>query len=494
MKKKNPRKSALSLFLAALLLFLTACGGKDTTAAAMHLRRAEGTVSVSDGDGKDIPVLDNLGLYSGYGVGTRAASRAWIDLDEVKLAKLDQNSEIAIRKEGKALDIELRSGSLFFNVTEPLADDETMNIRTSTMLVGIRGTCGWVEDNDGLSRVYLLTGRVECSAGGQTVQVSAGEMAELTAGGELTVKEFPEQDTPAFVREEVDSGPDEPPGPGGSEAPEISGGPEGELLASGEAGENVTWSFYSDGTLTVSGAGPMDDYSFDDTLLPWYEYRTEIKTVIIDDGVTSIGDRAFNGCTVQTVDIGRGVTRIGDYAFCFTGLNSVTIPGNVTRIGDCAFNNCRSLTGVTISPGVTSIGAGAFYECTSLYSVTIPDGVTSIGEEAFYNCRGLYYATIPDSVTSIGKGAFWQCYKLQEAAIPNGVTSIEYEVFYYCSSLASITIPASVTSIDQYAFYNCNWLADVYYGGSESQWEQISINESGNGPLLSATVHHNSAG
>ena len=202
MKRYSTKLQAFLLTL-SLLLSLVACGGKDATAAAMHLRRAEGTVAVSDGGGKDVPVLDNLGLYSGYGVDTSTESYAWIDLDDVKLAKMDQNSRIAIQKEGKALDIEVKSGSLFFNVTEPLADDETMNISTSTMLIGIRGTCGWVEDNDGLSRVYLLKGEVKCTAGGWAAQVNAGEMAEFTADGYLVVKPFTAKDIPAFVVDEM---------------------------------------------------------------------------------------------------------------------------------------------------------------------------------------------------------------------------------------------------------------------------------------------------
>ena len=88
------------LLVFTLLLSLAACGS-STTAAIMHLRRTEGTVSVSDGDGKDVPVRDNLGLYSGYGVGTSTESYAWIDLDDVKLAKLDQNSEIVIQKRAR---------------------------------------------------------------------------------------------------------------------------------------------------------------------------------------------------------------------------------------------------------------------------------------------------------------------------------------------------------------------------------------------------------
>ena len=198
------KKKLLAMFLTVVMAAgLAACSG-GATAATMHLRRTEGTVAVSDGSGKDVPLLDNLSLYSGYGVGTRSASYAWIDLDDVKLTKLDQNSEISIQKEGKALNIEVISGSLFFNVTQPLEDDETMEIRASTMLVGIRGTCGWVENRNSISRVYLLEGKVECSAGTRTVQVSAGEMAELTVDGELVVKEFTQQDIPAFVRDDAD--------------------------------------------------------------------------------------------------------------------------------------------------------------------------------------------------------------------------------------------------------------------------------------------------
>ena len=226
-------KRILSFALAlTMVLSLTACGGNDTTAATMHLRRTEGTVSVSDGEGKGVPVLDNLGLYSGYGVGTKSASYAWIDLDDVKLAKMDQSSKIAIQKQGKALDIEVKSGSLFFNVTEPLADDETMNISVSTMLVGIRGTCGWVESWGNISRVYILEGKVECSAGGRTVQVSAWEYAELTADGNLVVEPFARSDIPAFVREDADpelvGGVDETPEPTPEPTPTLTPEPDGD--------------------------------------------------------------------------------------------------------------------------------------------------------------------------------------------------------------------------------------------------------------------------
>lgn len=193
-------KRLLSLVLVlALCLGLTSCGGGETKAATMHLRKTEGTVAVSDGEGKGVETQDNLGLYSGYGVDTRSESFAWIDLDDVKLTKMDQDSEIAITKEDKKLEIEVKSGSLFFNVTEPLADDESMNIRTSTMVAGIRGTCGWVTQDT----AALLEGTVEVTAGEQSVTVSAGEMAFFAEDGKLDVRPLYEEDVPAFVAAEI---------------------------------------------------------------------------------------------------------------------------------------------------------------------------------------------------------------------------------------------------------------------------------------------------
>ena len=194
MKKTTTRLTALALSLA---LLLTSCSG-GASATTMHLRKTEGTVGVSDGEGKDVAPREDLGLYSGYGVETQAESYAWIDLDEVKLTKLDQDSEVEIAKEGKKLEINVKSGSLFFNVTKPLADDETMNIATSTMMIGVRGTCGWVGENT----AALLEGTVSVTAGEQEVTISAGEMAVLMED-RLEVKPLTADSIPAFVRDEV---------------------------------------------------------------------------------------------------------------------------------------------------------------------------------------------------------------------------------------------------------------------------------------------------
>ena len=210
MKRKN---TSILLFFLVLILLVPACGSKET-AATMHLVRTEGAVSVNDTDGAPVALIENLGLYSGYGVATQGESYGWIDLDETKLAKMDEDSEVEIVKRDKLLELCVQSGGLFFNVTEPLAEDETMNIRTSTMLVGIRGTCGWVYvEDDSLMHVYLLRGKVECSVlGGDnnalaSEMLTAGQMARMTLSegtASIVVEDFSEQDIPAFVMTEVE--------------------------------------------------------------------------------------------------------------------------------------------------------------------------------------------------------------------------------------------------------------------------------------------------
>ena len=130
---------------------------------------------------------------------------------------------------------------------------------------------------------------------------------------------------------------------------------------------NLTWKLDADGTLTISGTGAMKNYDYNDNPSPVYN-NSNVKKVVIEDGVTSIGNSAFNECI---------------------SLTSITIPDSVTSIGTYAFSGCRSLTSITIPDSVTSIGAYAFQSCSNLTSITIPDSVTSIGSYAFYNCKNL---------------------------------------------------------------------------------------------------------
>ena len=159
-------------------------------------------------------------------------------------------------------------------------------------------------------------------------------------------------------------------------------------IVDGTCGDNLTWTLNTkDSTLVISGEGWMSS-------TPWYDYRSYIKYVTLPDGLTSIGNNAFVGCS---------------------RLTSITIPNSVTSIGDQAFYECESLTSVTIPNSViTSIGDWAFACCFSLTSVTIPNSVTSIGGSAFEDCSGLTSVTLGNSVTSIGNNAFGSCNKIQE--------------------------------------------------------------------------------
>ena len=149
------RRASAVLLTAALLLSCTACGRMAAT--TIELLRTQGEVDVADKDGKSVSIIEGLKLYSGYQVDTRSKSYAWINLDDTKLAKMDVQSQVEIQKEGSHLEVLVHSGSLFFHVTEPLEEDETMDIRNSTMVVGIRGTCGWgTSDGGENSQVFLL--------------------------------------------------------------------------------------------------------------------------------------------------------------------------------------------------------------------------------------------------------------------------------------------------------------------------------------------------
>jgi hypothetical protein len=354
--------------------------------------------------------------------------------------------------------------------------------------------------------------------------------------------------------------------------------------------ETLTWTL-DNGTLTIGGTGEMPSYAFDFISLgerpftpPWY--HDDITTINIQNGVATIGDRAFPGCSSLTsINIPNSVTTIGDEAFydcssltsinipnsvttieggafrqctsltsiivgsgntayasedgilfnksktkivaypagktgsnynipnlvttigdrAFDGcssLTSINIPNAVTTIGDRAFDGCSSLTSITVSNGntayasedgvlfnksketivaypagktgsnynipdsVETIGKGAFYKCSSLTSINIPNSVTTIGNGAFWDCTSLTSITIPDLIKTVGNSAFDGCSSLTSITIPNAVTAIGYLAFSRCSSLTSITIPDLVKTIGNSAFARCSSLASVSIGNS----------------------------
>ncbi|MCD8004011.1 MAG: leucine-rich repeat domain-containing protein, partial [Clostridia bacterium] len=282
--------------------------------------------------------------------------------------------------------------------------------------------------------------------------------------------------------------------------------------AYGTCGDDLTWVLASDGTLTISGTGDM--YYYGEGTTPWYEYRESITSVVIENGVTSIGVNAFANCTnLTSVSIPDSVTTIGDYAFhnC-TNLTSVSIPDSVTSIDGWAFYNCTNLTSVSISAYVTSIGGGVFSDCTSLTEIIvdesnkaycsvdgilfnkdmtalvaypagktetsydIPDGVTVLEMGAFSGCTSLESVTIPDSVEGICDWAFGACTSLESVTIGSGLTSIGGGAFYNCTSLTSITIPGSVTSIGGWVFAGCTSLTSITIpaGVTELEWDTFN--------------------
>ena len=183
----------------------------------------------------------------------------------------------------------------------------------------------------------------------------------------------------------------------------------------------------------------------------------------IKEGTRIIANKAFYGCySLTSITIPNSVTSIGDWAFWGCGsLTSVTIGNSVTSIGDWAFCSCKSLTSITIPNSVKSIGDNAFMLCCSLTSITIGNSVTSIGAHSFISCHSLTSITIGNSVKDLRVATFKDCKSLISVTIGNSVKSIEQLTFYGCSSLISITIPNSVSKISFGAFEGCDKLDTI---------------------------------
>ncbi|MBE6641630.1 MAG: hypothetical protein E7619_08585, partial [Ruminococcaceae bacterium] len=276
----------------------------------------------------------------------------------------------------------------------------------------------------------------------------------------------------------------------------------------GAEGDNLTWKLYADGELVIDGKGAMADFAEVEDA-PWSEHRAKINTVVLREGVTSVGARAFNSCSnMKALRIASTVTTIGEEAFKLcTSIKSIVIPDTVKNIGNFAFANCEalvdlqlpesvdsmgkcvfggckslkslkfpkgmtviseneiagcsSLTTLEIPVGVTVLDEYAFYGCSALKTVILPEGLLEIGNRAFGSCSALENINIPKTVTTIGHIAFEYCLALKEIEIPEGVTAIQSNTFYGCKALVSVKIPSTVTHIGSYAFGACGALASI---------------------------------
>ncbi len=285
---------------------------------------------------------------------------------------------------------------------------------------------------------------------------------------------------------------------------------EDEKPKSGTCGENLTWSFdEATGTLTISGTGEMTNWENTEDV-PWYLHSTNVKTVNVGDGVTSIGDFAFAFCdNLVNVLLPEGLTVIGKGSFGCSGIESITLPDSLISIGESAFYECVNLKSINIPKSLAYLGNEAFYNsglesmeynavnllidpnnqfapfntCTNLTeinfgkdvksipdfcfwgieaeNIVIPDGVESIGQCAFSHCSKLSNISIPDSVTYIGNHAFVSCESLKEIVLPQNLTAINNNTFMYCINLESVVLNNNLTTIKNNAFYQCTSLKSI---------------------------------
>ena len=266
--------------------------------------------------------------------------------------------------------------------------------------------------------------------------------------------------------------------------------------ATGQCDENVDYTFDSStGELCIYGNGSINNDAFRNI--------TDIKSLVIDEGITGIGASAFHGCKELTsVSIPNSVKSIDDNAFFYcVSLTDITMSNSLLYIGKSAFFDCAGITSIIIPDSVSTIGEGAFHRVnnveyhgdatgspweaksingyvdgylvyndsektqllgcsTQATGVTIPKSVTSIGDYAFYECKDLISITIPDSVKNICNYAFMYS-GLISLLIPNSVVSIGDYAFYECTKLESVSIGNNVTKIGSFAFYECSNLESV---------------------------------
>ncbi len=247
-----------------------------------------------------------------------------------------------------------------------------------------------------------------------------------------------------------------------------------EVVESGWCGADLTWTLDSDGTLTVSGTGEMKDYEYIDDIVPWETFGEKIKTIVFEEGVTSIGRMAFAGCG---------------------SLTKINIAKSVKRIGVSAFEGCTALKEIHIPEGVTRLGAEAFYGCKELKEISIPESAENIEKDAFFNTAyyndennwesGVLYIgnalveakkdeikgeyAIKEGTTVISNGAFSECGNLSGIEIPESVKRIGKEAFYNCENLWQVNILGEGVKIGDYAFGKCKELSNITLKGGAAE-------------------------
>ena len=226
---------------------------------------------------------------------------------------------------------------------------------------------------------------------------------------------------------------------------------------SGTVNPDVSWSFDSEtGTLTFSGSGTAISGS-------WNNYRSQVKKIVLEEGITAIGDNAFPGIASLTeIVFPATLTTIGSSAFAgCSGLTAVEIPDSVTTLGASVFSGCSNLVSASLGDGLTAMGTAVFSSCAMLEVVTVGDGLTALPTAAFSNCSSLKKVTLGAGIAAIGDSAFASCAALEELVIEGTVSTIGASAFAGCSSLTDAPIYEGLVSIGKQAFSGCTGLFGV---------------------------------
>ena len=282
--------------------------------------------------------------------------------------------------------------------------------------------------------------------------------------------------------------------------------------------KSVKWELSTDGTLTISGTGAMEDYTAA-SKRPWHANKEQIRKVCIEDGVTSVAKNAFNGCiNLKSVTLGKNIASIGNYAFknC-SSLTAISLPETLTNIGGMAFMGCSALKEVTIPKAVTKVAGGAFNDCTSLETLTLNnkvtedslptinepygtyiDGCTSLQNVVMTNAEneveaenGVFYSkgrttllrclqskkgevTVPNTVETIKVNAFNKCSALEKLILPETIETAYNGILFNCSSLWYVELKG-VTEVVRFAFEGCTALDQLVLPACLTSYAETSV-------------------
>ena len=243
---------------------------------------------------------------------------------------------------------------------------------------------------------------------------------------------------------------------------------------------NLTWKLDRNGLLTISGTGAMNSLNYKPPEA-WLVYGPLIRSVVIENGITNIGENAFYGCyNLTSVSIPNSVTSIDGSAFCQSGITGIDIPSSVTSIAGGAFQACSYLTSIVIPSGVPTISGFTFEYCNNLKMISIPSSVTSVSTGAFFGCESLtdvYYEGTETQWNAIDiyQHGYWDNLSLTNASLhcgvhipsmpdlvlPASLTEIEKEAFAG-GAFTYVKLPENLEWIDSRAFANCPNLAYIY--------------------------------